>query len=291
MADYWLDLARFSETDGFLDDHHDRLLWPWRDWVIDSFARNRPFDEFAHVAARRRPAAERDARADPRDGVPARRQAHDRERRDRRRVQGRVHGRAHRQRARHRVPGAHGRLRALPRPQVRSDQADRLLLARRVLQQQRRAGRYAPGFSGIQGGPTLPWPDEATAAALRDAAAEVDARKPTTMPPRSAAAASRRAPQRRAWRATSRARGRAHPRGARRRARRPLRVRIGAARAARGPAAAAPAAHPAAGADRVPAQSVLRAAAAADRDGRAAPAARGVRARGPRAAQLQRRVA
>ena len=46
MADYWLDLARFSETDGFLDDHHDRLLWPWRDWVIDSFARNRPFDEF-----------------------------------------------------------------------------------------------------------------------------------------------------------------------------------------------------------------------------------------------------
>ena len=46
MTDYWLDLARFSETDGFLDDHHDRLLWPWRDWVIDSFARNRPFDEF-----------------------------------------------------------------------------------------------------------------------------------------------------------------------------------------------------------------------------------------------------
>ena len=24
MADYWLDLARFAETDGFLDDHHDR---------------------------------------------------------------------------------------------------------------------------------------------------------------------------------------------------------------------------------------------------------------------------
>ncbi|HEY9182717.1 MAG TPA: DUF1549 domain-containing protein, partial [Gammaproteobacteria bacterium] len=46
MANYWLDLARFSESDGFLDDHHDRLLWPWRDWVIDSFARNRPFDEF-----------------------------------------------------------------------------------------------------------------------------------------------------------------------------------------------------------------------------------------------------
>ena len=24
-------------------------------------------------------------------------------------------------------------------------------------------GVYAPGFSGIQGGPTLPWPDDATA--------------------------------------------------------------------------------------------------------------------------------
>ena len=124
MAGYWLDLARFSETDGFLDDHHDRLLWPYRDWVIDAFARNRPFDEFAHVAARGRLAAERDARADPRDGVLARRQADDRERRDRRRVQSRVHGRAHGQRARHGAPGAHGRLRALPRPQVRSDQAD-----------------------------------------------------------------------------------------------------------------------------------------------------------------------
>ncbi|MEO8464783.1 MAG: DUF1553 domain-containing protein [Gammaproteobacteria bacterium] len=46
MAAYWMDLARFSESDGFLDDHHDRYLWPWRDWVIDAFARNMPFDEF-----------------------------------------------------------------------------------------------------------------------------------------------------------------------------------------------------------------------------------------------------
>jgi hypothetical protein len=46
MAEYWMDLARFSESDGFLDDHHDRYLWPWRDWVIDAFARNMPFDEF-----------------------------------------------------------------------------------------------------------------------------------------------------------------------------------------------------------------------------------------------------
>lgn len=46
MASWWLDLARWSDTDGFLDDHHDRFLWPWRDWVIEAFDRNLPFDEF-----------------------------------------------------------------------------------------------------------------------------------------------------------------------------------------------------------------------------------------------------
>ena len=28
MAGYWLDVARYSESDGFLDDRHDRLFWP-----------------------------------------------------------------------------------------------------------------------------------------------------------------------------------------------------------------------------------------------------------------------
>ena len=47
MATYWMNLARWADTDGFLDDHHDRFLWPWRDWVIDAFARNMPFDQFS----------------------------------------------------------------------------------------------------------------------------------------------------------------------------------------------------------------------------------------------------
>jgi mono/diheme cytochrome c family protein len=46
QASYWLDAARFSESDGFLDDHHDRLLWPWRDWVISAFNSNMRFDQF-----------------------------------------------------------------------------------------------------------------------------------------------------------------------------------------------------------------------------------------------------
>ena len=47
MASYWLDVARYSESDGFLDDRHDRLFWPYRDWVIGAFNRNMPFDQFS----------------------------------------------------------------------------------------------------------------------------------------------------------------------------------------------------------------------------------------------------
>jgi hypothetical protein len=45
MALYWLDLARFGDTSGY---HMDsiRQMWLWRDWVIDAFNRNMPFDQF-----------------------------------------------------------------------------------------------------------------------------------------------------------------------------------------------------------------------------------------------------
>ena len=46
MAEYWLDLARYSESDGYLDDLHDRLFWPYRDWVIAAFNHDMPFDQF-----------------------------------------------------------------------------------------------------------------------------------------------------------------------------------------------------------------------------------------------------
>lgn len=45
MAMWWLDSARYSDTDGFQQDE-TRNNWPWRDWVIDSFNRNMPFDQF-----------------------------------------------------------------------------------------------------------------------------------------------------------------------------------------------------------------------------------------------------
>ena len=47
MAEQWLDIARYADSDGFLDDLHDRLVWPYRDWVIGAFQKNMPFDQFA----------------------------------------------------------------------------------------------------------------------------------------------------------------------------------------------------------------------------------------------------
>jgi hypothetical protein len=45
MARYWLDAARYADTDGYQSDL-ERTMWPWRDWVIDAYNRNLPFDQF-----------------------------------------------------------------------------------------------------------------------------------------------------------------------------------------------------------------------------------------------------
>ena len=48
-AQHWLDLARFAETDGFEQDHLRPNAWRYRDWVIDAFNRDLPFDEFVRL--------------------------------------------------------------------------------------------------------------------------------------------------------------------------------------------------------------------------------------------------
>ncbi len=45
MALAWLDAARYADTNGFNNDE-DRTQWPWRDWVIDAFQNNMPYDQF-----------------------------------------------------------------------------------------------------------------------------------------------------------------------------------------------------------------------------------------------------
>src|SRR5499426_985590 len=45
MAFRWLDAARYADTNGYQVDG-DRSAWRWRDWVIESFNQNKPFDQF-----------------------------------------------------------------------------------------------------------------------------------------------------------------------------------------------------------------------------------------------------
>ena len=44
-ARQWLDLARYADSKGYADDQ-PRLIWRYRDTVIDAFNRNQPFDRF-----------------------------------------------------------------------------------------------------------------------------------------------------------------------------------------------------------------------------------------------------
>ena len=45
MSADWMDLSRYADSHGY---HADgiRYMWPWRDWVIEAFNQNMPYDEF-----------------------------------------------------------------------------------------------------------------------------------------------------------------------------------------------------------------------------------------------------
>ena len=45
MAWQWLEAARYADTDGYQNDG-PRDMWRWRDWVIDAYNANMPFDQF-----------------------------------------------------------------------------------------------------------------------------------------------------------------------------------------------------------------------------------------------------
>ena len=113
----WLDAARYADTHGYFTDH-ERFMWRWRDWVIEAFNQNMPFDQFTieqlagdllpepTVAQRIATGFNRNHMVTEETGVIP----------EEYRVGIRGRPRAHDGR---RVDGADGRLRAVPRPQVR----------------------------------------------------------------------------------------------------------------------------------------------------------------------------
>ncbi|MDO8545591.1 MAG: DUF1553 domain-containing protein [Opitutaceae bacterium] len=63
MAADWLDVARYADTHGYQMDR-PRAMWPYRDWVINAFNRNQPYDQFLteQIAGDLLPGATRDQR-------------------------------------------------------------------------------------------------------------------------------------------------------------------------------------------------------------------------------------
>ena len=171
MATMWMDLARYSESDGFLDDHHDRLFWPYRDWVIEAFRRNMPFDEFGtwQLAGDLLPDATRDqtlATAFLRVGK-------------RTSENGAIDAEYKAEYMVERTDNALGVAflgltvgcaRCHDHKYDPISQRDYYALGA-FFNSTDEPGQYAPGFSGIQGGPTLPWPTDTQQAAV-DAAAQ-----------------------------------------------------------------------------------------------------------------------
>jgi hypothetical protein len=45
MAIRWLNAARYADTNGYQTDA-PRIMWRWRDWVVDAYNHNMPFDRF-----------------------------------------------------------------------------------------------------------------------------------------------------------------------------------------------------------------------------------------------------
>lgn len=45
MTAHWLDVSRFADSEGYLDDFH-HAFWPYRDWLIKAFNDNLSYDKF-----------------------------------------------------------------------------------------------------------------------------------------------------------------------------------------------------------------------------------------------------
>ena len=135
---HWLDLARYADTNGYEFDEPRPDAWRYRDYVIRSFNADKPYDRFILEQLAGDEAFPGDPEALVATGFnllgPDMTDASDQ-------VQRRLNTlNDMTDTAGARVPRADGRLRPVPRPQVRADPADRLLPPAGVL----RAGRVPP---------------------------------------------------------------------------------------------------------------------------------------------------
>ena len=147
---HWLDVVHYGDTHGYDKDKRRDHAWPYRDYVIRAFNDDLPYGQFI----REQVAGDVLEPGDPgrdRHGVPRRRPVGFRRPRraprgNRRQAQGSAH-RPRRHAFQHHVNlrEPDRPLRALPRPQVRPDRAERLL---------RPAGRLRRARSGRP----APWP-------------------------------------------------------------------------------------------------------------------------------------
>ena len=62
QANVWMDLARYADTRGGLNDNDRPISYPYRDWVITAFERNMPYDKFVtwQLAGDKLPGASRE---------------------------------------------------------------------------------------------------------------------------------------------------------------------------------------------------------------------------------------
>ena len=67
-ARHWLDVARYSDTNGYEKDM-PREQWKWRDWVVDALNRDMPYDQFLieQIAGDLLPGADASSRSSPPD--------------------------------------------------------------------------------------------------------------------------------------------------------------------------------------------------------------------------------
>ena len=120
-ARHWLDLARYADSDGYEKDLVRPYAWRYRQWVIDALNQDMPFDQFTveQIAGDLLPKPTVEQRIAT--GISSQRSG---ESRGRCRSRGGAirAERESREHGRHGVARTDGRMRAVPRPQVRSDQ-------------------------------------------------------------------------------------------------------------------------------------------------------------------------